>query len=214
MCIYFFSSQNCFSNIFLLDSTGNATNQFINPFAIARDPTSGTLYITDLENNRIMSYASGANNGTLVFGFYGGAGTNNTQLYRPNGLYFDSITNSLLIANSGSNNIVRYVFGDSVWTLVAGNFNGSSGATSTALNTPVDMTLDPMGNMYVADGFNYRIQFYYAGQSNGTTIAGITGVTGNNTTTLNAPLSVALDSQLNLYVVDTYNHRVQKFLRY
>jgi hypothetical protein len=71
-----------------------------------------------------------------------------------------------------------------------------------------------MGNMYVADGFNYRIQFYYAGQSNGTTIAGITGVTGNNTTTLSTPLSVALDSQLNLYVVDTYNHRVQKFLRY
>jgi DNA-binding beta-propeller fold protein YncE len=71
-----------------------------------------------------------------------------------------------------------------------------------------------MGNMYVADAFNYCIQFYYAGQSNSTIIAGIPGSAGNSTATLSRPLSVALDSQLNLYVADSYNHRVQKFLRY
>ena len=68
-----------------------------------------------------------------------------------------------------------------------------------------------MGNVYVADTGNHRVQFYFAGQSNGTTIAG-TGISGTNATSLNSPWSLALDSQLNLYVADTNNHRIQKFL--
>jgi hypothetical protein len=74
--------------------------------------------------------------------------------------------------------------------------------------------MDPMGNIYIADTVNHRIQFFLSGQSNGTTIAGVTSVSGNNSTLIYYPYGVALDSQLNLYVVDTGNHRIQKFLRY
>jgi hypothetical protein len=49
------------------------------------------------------------------------------------------------------------------------------------------------------------------GQSDGITIA---GVSGSNSTMLNSPFSIALDNQLNLYVADTNNQRIQKFLRY
>ena len=56
--------------------------------------------------------------------------------------------------------------------------------------------------------------FFSIDQSTGVTIAGMTGVAGNSSTLLNSPYSVALDSQLNLYVSDTNNHRVQKFFRY
>jgi hypothetical protein len=160
-----------------------------------------------------MSYASGANNGTLLLGGIG-PGTNNTQLYLPVGIHLDSFSNSLIIANYGANNIVRYVLGANQWTLVAGDINGTSGNTSTSLSGPLEMTLDPMGNMYVADFANNRIQLFYNGQSTGTTIAGITGSSGNNATTLNSPWSVRLDNQLNLYVADSDNHRIQKFLRY
>ncbi len=142
-----------------------------------------------------------------------GAGMNSTQLNDPRGLYFDSTTNSLIIANSGANNVVRWVIGDSNWTLVAGSINGSVGSGPTMFDNPFDVTLDPMGNVYVADRYNYRIQFFQAGELNGTTIAG-TGVSGSSSTTLDSPLSVALDSQLNLYVADTQNNRIQKFTRY
>ena len=152
-------------------------------------------------------------NGTLVFGGTG-QGLSNTQLDNPVGLYFDSFTDSLVIANHFANNILRYVLGATNWTLVAGDVNGSSGANSTQLYHPVDMTFDPMGNMYVADRENHRIQFFYDGQLDGTTIAGFTGVHDGNATTLNRPWAVRLDSQLNLYVADAYNHRIQKFLRY
>ncbi|CAF0975438.1 unnamed protein product [Rotaria sordida] len=192
---------------------GNANNQLCTPYGIAPHPTSGTLYISDYSNHRIMSYTFGANNGTLVL-CSNGPGTNNTQLSSPVGLHFDSFSNSLVITNSAANNIVRHISGMSGWTLVAGNINGSSGTASTRLFYPTDVTFDPMGNMYVADSSNHRIQFFYADHLNATIIAGMSGVVGNNATTLNGPRSVKLDSQLNLYVVDTFNSRIQKFLRY
>ena len=86
--------------------------------------------------------------------------------------------------------------------------------TSTTFNEPSDVTLDPMGNMYVADLYNHRIQFFQPGESVGTTIVGITGQPGNNATMFNQTSSLILDNQLNIYVVDRYNHRIQKFLRY
>lgn len=143
-----------------------------------------------------------------------GAGTGTTQLNAPVGIYFEASSNSLLIANYGAHNIVRWVIGATSWTLVAGSATGSSGSTSTLLNSPVGVTADPYGNVYVADTGNSRIQFFLAGQSNGTTIAGSsTGTSGSTATLLFLPYDLALDNQLNLYVADGGNNRVQKFLR-
>lgn len=160
-----------------------------------------------------MKYDSGASSGTLIAGGQG-AGMNSSQLFRPAGLHFDSYTNSLVIANFGASNIVRWTLGGTQWTLVAGDANGSFGNTSTLLDHPTSMIFDPMGNMYVADMFNHRIRFFPYGQSSGTTIAGVSGVLGTNASTLYYPVAVALDNQLNLYVTDSFNQRVQKFLRY
>ena len=160
-----------------------------------------------------MSYSPGIMNGTLLLGDQG-QGTNSTQLYTPIGLYYDEFSNSLVIANFRAHNIVRYVFGASGWTLAAGNMNGTAGNSSTSLAGPTDMVFDPMGNMYVADRNNHRIQFFSAGEMNGTTIAGINQTPGSNATLLNTPWALELDSQLNLYVADTNNNRIQKFLRY
>jgi hypothetical protein len=71
-----------------------------------------------------------------------------------------------------------------------------------------------MGNVYVADRNNHRIQFFSSGGINGTTIAGVTGVSGSSNANLNTPWAVRLDGQLNLYVADCDNNRIQKFLRY
>ncbi|CAF3319262.1 unnamed protein product [Rotaria socialis] len=125
-------------------------------------------------------------------------------------VHFDSTTNSLVIANTGVHTIVRWAIGATVWTLVAG-YPGFSGSLSTMLNSPACVIFDSLGNMYVADTGNYRIQFFSAGQRNGTTIAGVTGVQGNAANLLNNPRSIALDNQLNLYVADTSNNRIQMF---
>lgn len=160
-----------------------------------------------------MSYASGASTGTVVAGG-NGSGTSNIQLSQPDGLYFDSLTNRVIIANFGANNIVQWILGASSWTIVAGNSSGVAGTSSTMLTYPTGVTLDPMGNIYVADAGNHRIQFFQSGQTEGLTIAGIGSVSGSDAIHLNAPYTVRLDNQLNLYVADMSNHRVQKFLRY
>jgi hypothetical protein len=160
-----------------------------------------------------MRYLLNNSSRTVVAGGNGN-GINSTKLSVPYAAFYDSSSNSLLIANFGGNNIVRWVLGASNWTLVVGSQSGTAGKTSTLLDGPTDVMLDPMGNMYVADRTNHRIQFFLKGQSNGKTIAGITGKSGNNSTMLHYPNSVALDNQLNLYVADYYNHRIQKFLRY
>ena len=97
---------------------------------------------------------------------------------------------------------------------MAGDINGIANSTSSTLRQATDMVLDPMGNMYVADRNNYRIQLFMSGEYVGQTIAGVAGVFGINASLLGGPWSLKLDNQLNLYVADTGNHRVQKFLRY
>ena len=191
-------------------STGGTSNiSLLDPTTIVSGSTSGTFYISDTGNQRIISYPTGS---TVAGG--SGSGNSVTQLFNPGGLVYDSFTNSLLVLNFGTNNIVRWTLGATSRTLVAGDINGAAGSTSTTLYSPVGLTIDPMGNIYVADTSNHRIQLFLAGQSVGTTIAGTTGVFGTNPNQLYSPYWVMLDNQLNLYVSDTFNNRVQKFLRY
>jgi len=58
------------------------------------------------------------------------------------------------------------------------------------------------------------VVLFYPNRSVGKTIVGITNVIGNNASLFNYPISIAFDNQLNLYVSDYENHRIQKFLRY
>jgi sugar lactone lactonase YvrE len=160
-----------------------------------------------------MSYSFGATAGIVVAGG-NGQGSANNQLNNPCGIYLHVSSNSLYIANTNDHNIVLWVVNASSWTLIAGNANGQSGPTSTMLNSPTDVTLDYMGNLYVTDNGNDRIQFFLSGQFTGTTIAGILGVYASTANTLDAPQSVTLDSDLNLYVADSGNNRIQKFQLY
>ena len=192
---------------------GNSSDKFNFPYGIAYDSITGGIYISDTRNYRIMYYPAGARNGTVVAGG-NGQGLNNDQLGFQQSVYHDAVTNSLFIPQCDTNNIIQWSIGASNWTLIAGYLNGAISSSSNGFSCARDVTLDPMGNIYVADRDNRRIQFFSIGQSNGTTIAGITGITGANASLLNSPISVVLDTQLNLYVSDTVNHRIQKFMRY
>jgi len=197
----------------VLGSLGSAANQFYNPYGLHGDSNTGMLYIADHTNDRITSYQFTTGSSSIVAGG-NGPGLTTTQLWYPHAIFFDAISNSLLIANANGNNIVRWTLSANEWTLVVGHMDGSSGNTSTTLNYPSDVMLDPMGNIYVSDRYSHRIQWFMNGESNGRTIAGVVENKGNNSTLLNGPSSIALDGQLNLYVVDLNNHRIQKFLRY
>jgi len=136
------------------------------------------------------------------------------QLHDPFGVAVDSAGN-LYIADFGNNRIRKVSNG--VITTVAGNgtagFSGDNGsATSAQLYNPVGVALDSAGNLYIADGGNFRIRKV----SNGviTTVAGngTPGYGGDNGPATSAQFyglsAVAVDSAGNVYIADSGNDRI------
>lgn len=105
----------------------------------------------------------------------GTAGSNVNQLNTPFGIFMDSF-NALYIADYGYNRIQKWLSGASTGTTVAGQASGASGSTAAYLNGPTGIIVDSSGNMYIADCYNYRVQFWANGSTSGTTIAGTTGM--------------------------------------
>jgi len=183
------------------------------PYGTVRDPVTNTLYVADYGNHRVIAYTSNATSAVLVAGG-NGPGCNTSQLHYPIGLRLNVFTNSLIIVNGACNNIICLNLDTNNRSVLVGSEQGISGNTPTLLHGPLYIKFDPMGNLYVSDLLNYRIQFFAYGQTTAVTIAGKTLKAGSNSTLLDASWAVELDNQLNLYVADTENHRIQKFLRY
>ncbi|MEW6274436.1 MAG: cadherin-like beta sandwich domain-containing protein [Bacillota bacterium] len=84
--------------------------------------------------------------------------------------------------------------------------NKTGDLTGGYFQNPRGMTLDALGNMYVADFYNHRIQQL---DSAGNFITAW-GSLGSGDDQFNFPLDVAIDSNGNIYVVDSGNNRIMK----
>ena len=140
------------------------------------------------------------------------------QLNRVGGVAVDSVGN-LYIADS-ANHRIRKVTPAGIISTVAGTgtsgFGGDGGpATSAQLNTPWGISVDSIGNLYIADVWNNRIRKVTpAGIIStvaGTGTSGFGGDGGPSTSAkLNTPAGIAVDSAGSLYIADTGNNRVRK----
>jgi hypothetical protein len=155
---------------------------------------------------------------TTLAGSLGNQGTNdgtgNAALFgRPCGVAVDSAGN-VFVADA-NNNTIRMVTPVGVVTTLAGSsgHNGTNDGTgSEALfNAPTSVAVDNNGNIYVADPDNFTIRKVTSVGTNWvvTTFAGQPSVSGTNDGTGNNalfryPSSVAVDSNGNVYVTDSY----------
>lgn len=83
------------------------------------------------------------------------------------------------------------------------------GSANNQLRTPYHLVLDSSDALYVSDSDNHRVQKYSSGSNVGITVAGQNATAGNGLGQFNNPTGITIDANRNLYVVDTYNHRVQ-----
>ena len=201
---------------------GPATSASLNfPSGLAVDG-SGNLYISDSFNYRVrrVDAATGvittvAGDGIRGFSGDGGPATS-ASLNVPWGVAVDTSGN-VYIADRDNHRVRRVDAATGVITTVAGGFVGDGGpATSSSLNSPAGIALDASGNLYIADSAHHRVRLVDGATGTITTVAGTTstGFSGDGgpatTANLNSPQGVAVDGSGNLYISDTFNHRVRR----
>ena len=190
---------------------------------------AANLYIADSDNHRIRRIDS---SGTIITiagtgerGFNGDEGTAaSAQLSYPTGMAVDGAGN-LVFADTGNNRIRRIDSSGTIATLAGtgeGDFSGDAGpAVAARLDGPNGVAIDSAGNVYIADTYNHRIRRV---DSTGTitTIAGASqpGFEGQPSSggdggpavaaQLNSPEGAAIDGAANVYIADTYNHRIRR----
>jgi hypothetical protein len=177
-------------------SNGDLGGEINFPSGVAID-TAGNVYVADQGNNRIQKFTSSG-----TFERTWGKTVN--------------MTTSANLCTAASLNTCQ------------------AGSNTTALggefNSPTDVATDAGNNVYVADQSNNRIQrFNSLGTFERTWGKGVNMTTGGNLCTaasLNtcqagstgplggefiAAFGIATDAGSNVYVADTFNHRIQKF---
>jgi hypothetical protein len=158
--------------------------------------------------NYVTTYA-----GTGSPGFVNGD-TSIASFNKPFGICIDQSGN-LYLADS-YNNCIRKIGIDGIVSTYAGS--GTAGyldgpASEAKFNQPINICFDEEGNMYVSDFLNQRIR-KISFDMNVTTIAG-TGVAGLldgpvSQAKFNYPRGICLDDTGNIYIGDSWNHRVRK----
>ncbi|CAF1080066.1 unnamed protein product [Adineta steineri] len=123
----------------------------------------------------------------------------------PNGLFIDSNFN-LYVADCLNHRIQLFYPGQSNGITVAG---ATSVNTTITLNRPTGVTMDSDGYLYISDYYNNRM---VRGGSNG--FQCIIGCSGGGVASnqLWGPRYMTFDSYGNIYVADTDNYRVMKFI--
>lgn len=129
------------------------------------------------------------------------------MLSYPHGIFVDT-NRDLYVADCGNNRIQLFPLGQSNATTIVGS--GSINVT-ISLTTPMDIVLDADKYLFIADFDGNRI--IGSGPNGFRCIIGCTGVSGSLSNTLNNPSSMAFDTFGNIFVVDQWNSRIQKFIR-
>jgi sugar lactone lactonase YvrE len=212
---------------------GPATSANLNgPLGISVD-IGGNLFIADTANQRIRRVD--ASNGFITTvagdgfesagGFGGYTGDNGpatqAELNLPYAVAFD-IAGNMYVPDS-ANNRVRKIDTKGTITTYAGNGQpgdmGDDGpAISAELHLPSGVTVDPAGNLYIADTQNSAIRkVSSASPNNISTIAqsgdGITLAPGGKVpgpVVLYAPTGMTIDPKGNLFVADFYYMLIQQ----
>jgi sugar lactone lactonase YvrE len=127
----------------------------------------------------------------------------------------------IYIADDANNRIRKLTVSTGILTTVAGTglttYNGDDiDATTAAINTPEGVSVDGVGNIYIADSVNHRLRKVTVSTGKITTVAG-TGIPGSGkdgilatTSNLYRPAGLAVDVEDNIYIADSSNHRIRK----
>ncbi|CAM4949724.1 unnamed protein product [Rotaria socialis] len=206
------------------NGAGSTSDKLNYPWGVYVD-VNGTIYVVDRNNHRVQRWNSGAMTGTTVGGSNADPGPYAYQFSSPTAITFDRF-GYMYILDSGNSRVQRWLPGATYGITIA----------ATSMSTPYGMEIGPLGNIVIADTFNYRIlSFALTCPSVTTTTAappfqatvpvcataiwnqtfstlvGSMGTAGSSPTLLYNPSSIAFDGYRNMYITDISNHRIQLY---
>ena len=189
---------------------------FQNPYGICID-TNGILYVADTYNHKIKKITPQGVVTTLAGStndYQDGQGINAAFSY-PEGICVDAAGN-VFVADYQSHKVRKITPTGYVSTVAGTTIGYQDGDGITAkFNYPAGITVDSLGNLYVAEEYNHTIRKI---DTNGvvSTFAGTTGgyLDGQATVAkFYQPCGVYVDASDIIYVADQSNHKIRKIIQ-
>jgi sugar lactone lactonase YvrE len=194
------------------------------PAALALDG-QGHLYIADQSNNRVrcLDLATGLISTVAGTGeaAYNGDGMPAIEaaLAGPSGLALDR-DGRLYIADTFNGRIRMVDLATGMISTVVGDggeyrYQGRPAELSMSLSRPYGIALEPDGHLLITDSDSHLIRRWDRNRKIITLVAGngMAGYRGDGGepqgSSLNYPFGVAVDAQGNIYIADTFNHRIR-----
>ena len=181
---------------------------------------SGTVFIADTANHRVLSYPNVSTTGTAVYGQAGDltASVPNrvdfgaSYLSQPTGLVADDL-GGFYVADTEDHRVLHFPSGSSAATTVYGqngNFRTALSANGAdGLVQPTGVTVDRSGGVFIASTGEHVVHFYPLGSTAAARTYALPH--GPSSRALSRPNGLAVDAAGNLYVADKGNHRVLFF---
>ncbi|UJR16434.1 hypothetical protein I4U23_003336 [Adineta vaga] len=141
------------------DELGRTIERLYFPANFYLNSESNVLYITDTMNNRIQKWNLSSSEGITVAGANDGhSGNDASTLANPLYVWVDETTNIIYIVDTDNDRIQRWLPNQSVGTTIIGE--AGRGNANNQLKRPTALTFDKLGNLYVCDSKNHRIQLF------------------------------------------------------
>ena len=195
------------------------------PVDIAIDShNSNSLVIVDRGNHRVVDWAQGASEGTVIVGNdKGKKGDSLHDLTTPNGVTIDS-HGHIIVADTGNHRILSCQRGHKDCTLLISGGENKMGCGEYDVHSPEDVEVDAHGDYIITDKYYDRVVKCIVngsdGHSHGHLIAGIEKrdgksckhtCYGSKRQELYYPEGTAIDANGNYIVADSYNNRIMKW---
>ena len=172
------------------------------PSAIDIDD-DGTMFIADTGNHRILAWRIDTNRGEVIAGG-NGKGARIDQLDTPVAILIDRINSCLIISEIGNRRISRWSFQQKlpVGEVIISNI------------VSWGLAIDDEGCLYVSDSERHEVRCYSSRDPirTGKIVAGGNGQ-GAGLDQLNDPRYICVDDSRSIYISDSNNHRVVKWMK-